>query len=119
MQYRRGWNGTTQIFQEEDGNTARAIENNYKEETHEKVLQVECFRSRRMDPDVIRREQEKERRRKEVELIRLMLQAVLLMGIFIMICFMDAADLRQTALLMTLILGCSAVLLIFGDEKRR
>ena len=117
MRYRRGWNGMTEIVWDEvmDGNTVKTPE----PELREKIIRAENFRPRQMDPDRIRRDQEYEQRKKEVELIRLTLQAVLLMAIFIMICLIDTAGMFGTVILMALIIGCSALMILLENKNER
>lgn len=92
-----------------DGNTAKKPE---------KIIQADCFRAKMYDRAELRREQERRNRQKEVEMIRLTLQAIALISIFFMISLIDAADMAHTVILLALIIGCSAFMILLGNNKK-
>ena len=51
-------------------------------------------------------------------MIRLTLQAIALIGIFFMISLIDAADMAHTVILLALIIGCSAFMILLGNNKK-
>ena len=120
MRYRRGWNGMTEIVWTEvmDGTAAKVAETEPEQHRRDLTIHAENFRPRPVNGHTDRlRAAERERREKEVEMIRLTLQAVLLMAIFVMICFIDAAGLFGTAVLMAMIIGCSALMILLERKN--
>ena len=115
MQYRRGWNGMTEIV---IGNTVRTADTEPEQHTRNVIIRAENFRPRPVNDCTERqRASERDRRRKEVEMIRLTLQAVLLMAIFIMICFIDTTGLFGTVILIGMIVGCSGLIILLERKK--
>lgn len=119
MRYRRNWDGMEEITVE--GNTARVArvaETKQNARRADVSLHVIPFTPRATE-DIRERQRAAKRyqRQKEVELIRLVLQAVLLMAIFVMICFIDTAGLFGTTVLMAGIIGCSALMILLERKN--
>lgn len=109
MRYRRNWNGMTEIFPI-DGNKAQTHQ---KARDEPKVIHVDCFAPKAGNgPRERYRAAERYRREKEVELIRLAIQAVMVLLMFVMICMLDAADMIETVILMAGIIGCVGVMIL-------
>lgn len=120
MRYRRGWNGMDEVIPTEviDGNTIRVIETEPEQRTRNVIIHAENFRPRPVNNCTERqRAAEKDRRKKEVELIRLTLQAVLLMAIFIMVFFIDATGIFGTIVLLAGIITCSGLMILLEKEE--
>lgn len=101
------------------GNTVKTTETEPEQRRDAKIIQVDCFMPRSANGRTERRRAaERERREKEVELIRLSLQAIILFAMFIMISLLDAANLPQTVILMALIVGCAALMILLSDNKK-
>lgn len=102
-----------------DGNAVRAAEMHTAPAREQKVIHVDSFRpkqkkSRRRRRKAIKRYQ----RAEEVARIRLALQCIVMTVMVTLICLLDGANLQQTAVLMTSIIGCGAVMLLL-DETRK
>lgn len=116
MRYRKNWNGMTEIVWDEvmEGNTVR---------TPEKVIQMENIRPRKAERQRPAKRSPKKKAAgtdREDDLKLLAAQSTVMMAMLIMICLLDGADIPQTIVLMTLIIACSAIMLIIsGDEKER
>ena len=120
MRYRRNWDGMDEVIPTEvmDGNTIRVIETEPEQRTRNVIIHAENFSPRPVNDCTERqRASERDRRRKEVEMIRLTLQAVLLMAIFIMICFIDTTGLFGTAVLMVMIIGFSGLIILLENKN--
>lgn len=120
MRYRHNWNGMTEIVWSDvmDGNAVRAAERRTEPAEGQKVIHVDSFRPkqkkcRRRRRKVIKRYQ----RAEEVARIRLALQCIVMTVMVTLICLLDGADLQQTTVLMTSIIGCGAVMILLDDTK--
>ena len=116
MQYRRDWNGTTEITV---GNTVRAAETEPEQRRDAKIIQADTFTAKHLN--VVRERQraaERYRREKEVEMIRLTLQAICLLAMFFMICLVDAVGILGTVMLVAGIISCAAIMILLGDDKK-
>lgn len=120
MRYRHNWNGMTEIVWSDvmDGNAVRAAERPQEPAREQKVIQMDNFKTnRRKNHKKRRRAIKRYQRAEEVARIRLALQCIVMTVMVTLICLLDGANLQQTTVLMTSIIGCGAVMLLLDDTK--
>lgn len=120
MRYRHNWNGMTEIVWSDvmDGNAVRAAERPQEPAREQKVIQMDNFKTnRRKNHKKRRRAIKRYQRAEEVARIRLALQCIVMTVMVTLICLLDGANLQQTAVLMTSIIGCGAVMLLLDETK--
>lgn len=119
MRYRHNWNSMTEIVWDVmDGNTVRVAERQQEPAREQKVIQMDNFRPKQKKHRKTRRRAIKRyQRAEEVARIRLALQCIVMTVMVTLICLLDGANLQQTTVLMTSIIGCGAVMILLDDTK--